>query len=49
MKSESEFQVRQLEGIFRNQCAKRKLLTNGVDIEKEPIHSGKNIFSKYDV
>src|SRR3990167_2423595 len=41
LKSESEFQVKQLETLFRQQCAKRKVDTNGVEMEKEPIHSGK--------
>lgn len=41
LKSESDFQVRQLEDIFRNQCAKRNVSTSGIDIEDEPAHSGK--------
>lgn len=41
LKSESDFQVRQLEDLFRNQCAKRGLDTTGVDIEDKPVHSGK--------
>ncbi|MDP3559567.1 MAG: YajQ family cyclic di-GMP-binding protein [Legionellaceae bacterium] len=41
LRSESDFQVRQLEDLFRSHCSKRNLLTFGVDIEKEPIHSGK--------
>jgi uncharacterized protein YajQ (UPF0234 family) len=41
LRSESDFQVRQLEELFRNHCIKRNLSTAGVDIEKEPIHSGK--------
>lgn len=41
LRSESEFQVRQLEDLFRNQCTKRNLSTAGVDIEDEPVHSGK--------
>jgi uncharacterized protein YajQ (UPF0234 family) len=41
LKSESDFQVRQLEDIFRNQCTKRGVSTAGVDMEEEPVHSGK--------
>jgi uncharacterized protein YajQ (UPF0234 family) len=41
MRAESDFQVRQLEDLFRNHCAKRNLITTGVDIEEEPVHSGK--------
>ena len=41
LRSESDFQVRQLEDLFRNHCTKRNLSTSGVDIEEKPIHSGK--------
>lgn len=41
LKSESDFQVRQLEDLFRNHCTKRGVNTSGVDIEDEPVHSGK--------
>jgi hypothetical protein len=41
LKSESDFQVRQLEDLFRNHCTKRGLNTSGVDIEDKPVHSGK--------
>ena len=41
LKTESDFQVRQLEDLFRNQCTKRGLDTAGVDIEDKPVHSGK--------
>lgn len=41
MRSESDFQVRQLEDLFRNHCTKRNLSTEGVDIEDKPVHSGK--------
>ncbi|KTD39097.1 nucleotide-binding protein [Legionella nautarum] len=41
LKSESDFQVRQLEDLFTNHCTKRNLSTSGVDIEDKPIHSGK--------
>ncbi|EKD72468.1 MAG: hypothetical protein ACD_45C00668G0004 [uncultured bacterium] len=41
LRSESEFQVRQLEDLFRNHCSKRNLVTTGAEIEKEPVHSGK--------
>ena len=40
LRSESDFQVRQLEDLFRNHCAKRNLITAGVEIEKKPVHSG---------
>lgn len=41
LKSESDFQVRQLEEMFRNQCTKRGVSTAGVEIEDKPVHSGK--------
>lgn len=41
LRSESDFQVRQLEDLFRNHCSKRNLSTSGVEIEDEPVHSGK--------
>ena len=41
LKSESDFQVRQLEDLFRNHCTKRGLSSAGVDIEDKPVHSGK--------
>ncbi|WP_419419951.1 YajQ family cyclic di-GMP-binding protein [Legionella sp. D16C41] len=41
LKSESEFQVRQLEDMFRNHCTKRNVSAAGVEIEDEPVHSGK--------
>lgn len=41
LKTESDFQVRQLEDMFRNHCVKRGIDTSGVDIEDEPVHSGK--------
>lgn len=41
LKSASDFQVRQLEDLFRNHCVKRGVDTSGVDIEDEPVHSGK--------
>jgi len=41
LKSESDFQVRQLEDLFRNQCTKRGVSSAGVDIEDKPVHSGK--------
>lgn len=44
LKSESKFQVRQLEDLFRNHCTKRGVSSAGIDIEDEPVHSGK-IFS----
>ena len=41
LKSESEFQVRQLEDLFRNHCTKRGVSSAGIDIEDTPVHSGK--------
>lgn len=41
LKSESDFQVRQLEELFRNHCTKRNISAAGIDIEDEPIRSGK--------
>jgi uncharacterized protein YajQ (UPF0234 family) len=41
LKTESEFQVRQLEDLFRNHCSKRDVDTAGVEIEDKPVHSGK--------
>lgn len=41
LKSESDFQVRQLEDLFRNHCTKRNVSALGVEMEEEPVHSGK--------
>ena len=41
LKTESDFQVRQLEDLFRNHCSKRDVDTSGVEIEDKPVHSGK--------
>lgn len=41
LKSESEFQVKQLEDLFMNQCSKRHVSTVGVEKEDQPIHSGR--------
>lgn len=41
LQAESDFQVRQLEDLFRNHCSKRNLDASGVDIEDKPVHSGK--------
>ncbi|MBI2786131.1 MAG: YajQ family cyclic di-GMP-binding protein, partial [Legionella longbeachae] len=41
LRAESDFQVRQLEDLFRNHCSKRNVDASGVDIEEKPIHSGK--------
>jgi len=41
LKSESDFQVRQLEDLFRNHCTKRNVSAAGVEIEDKPVHSGK--------
>lgn len=41
LRSESDFQVKQIEDLFRNQCSKRNVSTLGVEVEDKPIHSGK--------
>ena len=41
LQAQSDFQVRQLEDLFRNQCSKRGLNTSSTQIEDKPIHSGK--------
>lgn len=41
LKTESDFQVRQLEDMFRNHCVKRGLDASGADINDKPVHSGK--------
>lgn len=41
LRAESDFQVRQLEDLFRNHCSKRNVDASGVDMEDKPIHSGK--------
>lgn len=41
LRSESDFQVRQLEDLFRNHCTKRNVSTSGIDMEDKPVHSGK--------
>lgn len=41
LKTESDFQVRQLEDLFSAQCVKRGISTAGIDKSDKPIHSGK--------
>jgi cyclic-di-GMP-binding protein len=41
LRSESDFQVRQLEDLFRNHCVKRQVDCSGIDMPEEPLHSGK--------
>lgn len=41
LKSESDFQVRQLEDLFRTHATKRGVDASGVDMEDKPVHSGK--------
>lgn len=41
LKSESDFQVRQLEDLFRAHCTKRNVSLVGVEMEDEPVHSGR--------
>lgn len=46
IKSESDFQVRQIEEIFRTHCGKRGVDASGVDLDDEPEHSGKFYYLK---
>ena len=39
--SESDFQVRQIEDLFRKACAKRGVDTAGIEMNDAPTHSGK--------
>lgn len=41
LKAESDFQVRQLEDLFRSHATKRGLDVSGVEMEDKPVHSGK--------
>lgn len=41
LRAESDFQVRQLEDLFRTHCSKRNVDASGVDMEEKPVHSGK--------
>ncbi len=41
IKTESDFQIRQIEEMFRTQCGKRKVDTAGIELDEEPEHSGK--------
>lgn len=41
IRSESDFQVRQLEELFQKHCVKRNVDPSGVDVEDKPVHSGK--------
>ncbi len=41
LKTESDFQVRQLLDILRSNASKRGISLAGVEIEDEPVHSGK--------
>lgn len=41
LKSESDFQVRQIEELFRNHCSKRGVCSAGIEMEDKPVHSGK--------
>ncbi|RUO27514.1 YajQ family cyclic di-GMP-binding protein [Aliidiomarina sanyensis] len=41
LKTESDFQARQLLEILRNQCTKRGITLAGADVEDDPVHSGK--------
>lgn len=41
LKTESDFQVRQLEDLFRTQCAKRNVDAAAAEVDENPIHVGK--------
>lgn len=41
IRSESDFQVRQLEELFHKHCIKRNVDISGIEVEDEPVHSGK--------
>lgn len=41
LKAESDFQVRQLEDLFRNHATKRGVDASGVEMEDKPVHSGR--------
>ena len=41
LKTESEFQVRQLEDLFRHHCTKRDIDASAVTMDDTPVHSGK--------
>lgn len=41
LKTESDFQVRQLEDLFGKACVKQGISAAGADKEDEPVHSGK--------
>lgn len=41
LKTESDFQLKQLQDLFYSHCTKRGIKTSGVDIEDQPVHSGK--------
>jgi len=41
LKSESDFQVKQLLEIFRNNASKRNISLAGIEIDDAPLHSGK--------
>lgn len=41
LKTESDFQVRQLEELFSKACVKQNISAAGAEREDEPVHSGK--------
>ncbi|GGX73543.1 YajQ family cyclic di-GMP-binding protein [Saccharospirillum salsuginis] len=41
LKTESDFQVRQLEDLFSKACVKQGISAAGADKDDEPVHSGK--------
>ncbi|MGX5914723.1 YajQ family cyclic di-GMP-binding protein [Aliidiomarina sp. Khilg15.8] len=42
MTTQSDFQLNQMLELLRNHCTKRGISMAGVDMEDEPVHSGKN-------
>ncbi|RUO29312.1 YajQ family cyclic di-GMP-binding protein [Aliidiomarina sedimenti] len=42
LSTESDFQLNQLLEILRNNCTRRGISMAGVEMEDEPVHSGKN-------
>lgn len=41
LKTESDFQVRQLEDLFSKACVKQGISAAGADVDDKPVHSGK--------
>jgi len=41
LRSESDFQVKQLEALFAGHCSKRGISVSGIEVDDKPTHSGK--------